>query len=64
MVDKIISNIKLELKKRNKTIESLCKDMNVNRNYISQLRDNTPIAKLHNISNYIGCSISELLSGV
>ena len=57
-------NIKTQLKARNKSIEELTKEMKVNRNYISQLREGTPLNKLINISQSIGCSITDLLHGI
>lgn len=57
-------NIKAQLKARNKSIEELTKEMKVNRNYISQLREGTPLNKLINISQAIGCNITDLLHGI
>ena len=57
-------NIKVQLKARNKSIEELTKEMKVNRNYISQLREGTPLNKLINISQSIGCDIKDLLHGI
>ena len=62
--NKIVENIKKELKERNKTIADLCKDMRVNKNYINQLTDRTNISKLKKISNAIGCDLSNLFVGV
>ena len=64
MRDKIIKNIKIELKERQSNINKLCRTLGVNRNYINQLRDNTPISKLKKISDAIGCSLSSLFVGV
>lgn len=57
-------NIKRELKDKGKSIDWLCRQMNVNRNYISQLSDNTPLYKIVRIANAIGCNTSALLDGV
>ena len=57
-------NIKVQLKARNKSIKELTKEMKVNRNYISQLREGTPLNKLINISQSIGCDIKDLLHGI
>ena len=62
--NKIVENIKKELKERNKTISDLCKDMRVNKNYINQLTDRTNISKLKRISEAIGCDLSNLFVGV
>ena len=62
--NKIVENIKKELKERNKTITDLCKDMRVNKNYINQLTDRTNISKLKKISNAIGCNLADLFVGV
>ena len=62
--NKIVENIKNELKERNKTISDLCKDMRVNKNYINQLTDRTNISKLKRISDAIGCDLSDLFVGV
>ena len=62
--NKIVENIKKELKERNKTIADLCKDMRVNKNYINQLTDRTNISKLKKISNAIGCNLADLFVGV
>ena len=62
--NKIIDNIKKELKERNKTIADLCKDMRVNKNYINQLTDRTNISKLKRIAYTIGCELSCLFVGV
>lgn len=62
--NKIVENIKKELKERNKTIADLCKDMRVNKNYINQLTDRTNISKLKKISDAIGCSLSSLFVGI
>ena len=35
--NKIVENIKIELKERNKTVADLCKDMRVNKNYIKPI---------------------------
>ena len=64
MKDKIIENVKRELKERQSNINKLCRTLGVNRNYINQLRDNTPISKLKRISDAIGCDLSDLLEGV
>ena len=64
MKDKIIENIKRELKERQSNINKLCRTLGVNRNYINQLRDNTPISKLKKISDAIGCELSCLFVGV
>ena len=64
MKDKIIKNIKIELRERQSNITKLCRTLGVNRNYINQLRDNTPISKLKRISGAIGCNLSDLFVGV
>ena len=62
--NKIVENIKKELKERNKTVADLCKDMRVNKNYINQLTDRTNISKLKKISSAIGCNLADLFVGV
>ena len=62
--NKIVENIKKELKERNKTVADLCKDMRVNKNYINQLTDRTNISKLKRIADAIGCDLSSLFVGV
>ena len=62
--NKIVENIKKELKERNKTITDLCKDMRVNKNFINQLTDRTNISKLKKISDAIGCDLANLFAGV
>ena len=57
-------NIKKELTERGKSVGWLCRELNVNRNYISQLSDNTPLCKIVRIANTIGCNASSLLCGV
>ena len=64
MKNKIIENIKRELKERQSNINKLCRTLGVNRNYINQLRDNTPVSKLKKISDAIGCEIANLFVGV
>ena len=64
MKDKIIENVKRELKERQSSINKLCRTLGVNRNYINQLRDNTPISKLKKISDAIGCNLVNLFAGV
>ena len=64
MIESIIFNIKKELKQRNKSIEWICKELRTNRNYINQLKDRTPVSKLKNIADAIGCSLSDLFVGV
>mgnify|MGYP003590243986 FL=1 len=64
MKDKIIENVKRELKERQSNINKLCRTLGVNRNYINQLRDNTPVSKLKRISEAIGCNLSDLFVGV
>ena len=64
MKDKIIENVKRELKERQSSINKLCRTLGVNRNYINQLRDNTPISKLKRISDAIGCNLADLFAGV
>ena len=64
MKDKIIKNIKIELRERQSNINKLCRTLGVNRNYINQLRDNTPVSKLKKISNAIGCNLADLFAGV
>ena len=64
MRNKIIENIKRELRERQSNINKLCRTLGVNRNYINQLRDNTPVSKLKKISDAIGCSLSNLFEGV
>ena len=64
MREKIIENIKRELKDRQSNINKLCRTLGVNRNYINQLRDNTPVSKLKKISDAIGCNLSNLFVGV
>ena len=64
MKDKIIENVKRELKERQSSINKLCRTLGVNRNYINQLRDNTPVSKLKRISDAIGCDLSNLFVGV
>ena len=64
MKDKIIKNIKIELRERQSNINKLCRTLGVNRNYINQLRDNTPISKLKKISDAIGCNLVNLFAGV
>ena len=62
--NKIVENIKKELKERNKTVSDLCKDMRVNKNFINQLTDRTNVSKLKRISDAIGCDLSNLFVGV
>ena len=62
--NKIVENIKKELKERNKTVTDLCKDMRVNKNYINQLTDRTNISKLKRIADAIGCDLANLFVGV
>lgn len=64
MKNKIIENIKRELKERKSNINKLCRTLHVNRNYISQLKDNTPVSKLKKISDAIGCNLSNLFKGL
>ena len=64
MRNKIIENIKRELKERQSNINKLCRTLGVNRNYINQLRDNTPISKLKKISDAIGCDLANLFNGI
>ena len=64
MKNKIIKNIKRELKERKSNINKLCRTLHVNRNYISQLKDNTPVSKLKKISDAIGCNLASLFVGV
>ena len=64
MKNKIIENIKRELKERKSNINKLCRTLHVNRNYISQLKDNTPVSKLKKISDAIGCNLSDLFEGL
>ena len=64
MKNKIIENIKRELKERQSNINKLCRTLGVNRNYISQLKDNTPVSKLKKISDAIGCNLSNLFEGL
>ena len=64
MGNKIIENIKRELKERQSNINKLCRTLHVNRNYISQLKDNTPVSKLKKISDAIGCDLASLFVGV
>ena len=64
MKNKIIENIKRELKERQSNINKLCRTLGVNRNYINQLRDNTPVSKLKKISDAIGCNLSNLFEGL
>ena len=64
MRDKIIKNIKIELRERQSNINKLCRILGVNRNYINQLRDNTPVSKLKRISDAIGCDLANLFVGV
>ena len=64
MKDKIIKNIKIELRERQSNINKLCRTLGVNRNYINQLRDNTPVSKLKKISNAIGCDLASLFEGL
>ena len=64
MKNKIIENIKRELKERKSNINKLCRTLGVNRNYISQLKDNTPVSKLKKISDAIGCNLSNLFEGL
>ena len=62
--NKIVENIKKELKERNKTVADLCKDMRVNKNFINQLTDRTNISKLKKIADAIGCNLSNLFDGL
>ena len=64
MREKIIKNIKIELKERQSNINKLCRTLGVNRNYINQLRDNTPISKLKKIADAIGCNLANLFIGI
>ena len=64
MKNKIKENIKRELKERKSNINKLCRTLHVNRNYISQLKDNTPVSKLKKISDAIGCNLSNLFEGL
>ena len=64
MKDKIIKNIKIELRERQSNINKLCRTLGVNRNYINHLRDNTPVSKVKKISNAIGCNLADLFTGV
>ena len=64
MKNKITENIKRELKERQSNINKLCRTLGVNRNYISQLKDNTPVSKLKKISDAIGCNLSNLFEGL
>ena len=62
--NKIVENIKIELKERNKTVADLCKDRRVNKNYINQLTDRTNISKVKKIADAIGCDLLNLFVGV
>ena len=64
MNNKIKENIKRELKERQSNINKLCRTLGVNRNYISQLKDSTPVSKLKKISDAIGCNLSNLFEGL
>ena len=64
MKNKIKENIKRELKERKSNINKLCRILHVNRNYISQLKYNTPISKLKKISDAIGCDLASLFEGL
>ena len=64
MNNKIKENIKRELKERQSNINKLCRTLGVNRNYISQLKDSTPVSKLKRISDAIGCNLSNLFDGL
>ena len=64
MIKVIKENIKQELKSRNKSIQSFCKGLGVERNYISQLREHTPVSKIIKIAQAIGCTTSDLLKGI
>ena len=64
MRNKIIENVKRELKERQNSINKLCRTLGVNRNYINQLRDNTPVSKLKRISDAIGCNLADLFDGL
>ena len=64
MREKIIKNIKRELRERQNNINKLCRTLGVNRNYINQFRNSTPVSKLKRISEAISCNLADLFVGV
>ena len=60
----IKTNIKRELKSRDISIESLCKSLGYNRNFIAHIKDNVKLNKIQMIAREIGCTMAELLKDI
>lgn len=63
-IDQIKANIKVEAKRRNKTIAGICRELNVNRNYINQMREATGVYKIIRIAKIISCPPSDLFRNI
>lgn len=62
MIKTIKTNIKTILKEQNKSIGAFCKEHNVNRNYISQITENTPVSKIVTLAKWLGTTASGLVT--
>lgn len=64
MIEIIKKNIKIQSKKNGLTIQSLCKVLRKDRNYINRITNEVKLNKIISIANAIGCTPSELLEGL
>lgn len=62
MIKTIKTNIKTILKEQKKSIGVFCKEHNVNRNYINQITENTPISKIVTIARWLDTTASDLVT--
>ena len=53
--------IKNHIKKNKLSIDSLCKQMKVNRNYFNQINSNTGLEKIERICNELNISIYDIV---
>ena len=63
-IDQIKANLKTEAKRNNKSVAGICRELNVNRNYINQMREGTGVNKIIRIAKIISCPPSDLFKNI
>ena len=62
MINTIKKNIKTILKEQNKSVKKFCAEHGVNRNYINQITENTPVSKIVTLARWLGTTASDLVT--
>ncbi|MDR6548472.1 hypothetical protein J2810_004562 [Chryseobacterium rhizosphaerae] len=62
--DQVKKNIKAELKKKNKRINTICAELGKDRGHINKITDRTRLNKINDIANKIPCPLKDLFNNI